>query len=64
MERGMLEREFEIEGNRVTFELGKGWRCSCTNVYVESLDLSLRCFHWPVCEHIVKAARLDEPMED
>jgi hypothetical protein len=58
-----MTREFEIDGNRVTFEPGVGWRCSCTNVYVESLDLSLRCFHWPVCEHLVKAAKLDEPIE-
>jgi hypothetical protein len=33
-------------------------------VYVESIDLGLRCFHWPVCEHIVKAAKLDEPIEE
>jgi hypothetical protein len=60
----MLERHFEIDGCRVTFELGRGWLCTCTNVYVEALDLSLRCFHWPVCEHIVKAAKLSEPPED
>jgi hypothetical protein len=26
--------------------------------------LDLRCFHWPVCEHMVKAAQLNEPIED
>jgi hypothetical protein len=60
----MHKREFDIDGYQVTFELGKGWLCSCTNVAVESIDLDLRCFHWPVCEHIVKAAKLTEPMED
>jgi len=62
--RNMLERQFDIDGYKVSFEVGRGWLCTCTNVYVESIDLSLRCFHWPVCEHIVKAAKLDEPVED
>jgi len=60
----MRERSFEIDGYRVTFKSGEGWLCTCTHVHVESIDLDLRCFHWPVCEHMVKAAKLREPMED
>jgi hypothetical protein len=60
----MLERQFDVDGYRVTFEVGKGWLCTCTNVLVESIDLSLHCFHWPICEHLVKAAKAIDPLEN
>jgi hypothetical protein len=41
----------------VRFEPGRGWICSCTGVYVEQVDFSLDCHHWPLCEHLVAAAR-------
>jgi|GEM_PF-5985731 hypothetical protein len=42
---------------KVRYEPGLGWICSCTNVYVERVDFDLDCHHWPLCEHIVEAAR-------
>jgi hypothetical protein len=60
----MRERQFEVDGYCVTFEVGKGWLCTCTNVHVEFIDLGLHCFHWPICEHMVKAAKLSEPIEE
>ena len=49
----------------VRFEPGRGWICSCTGVYVEHVDFSLDCHHWPLCEHLVAAARAarDEPVK-
>jgi hypothetical protein len=41
----------------VRFDPGLGWICSCTRVYVEQVDFSLDCHHWPLCEHLVAAAR-------
>jgi hypothetical protein len=41
----------------VRYEPGLGWICSCTNVYVERVDFDLDCHHWPLCEHIVSAAK-------
>jgi hypothetical protein len=41
----------------VRFVPGKGWICSCTGVYVERVDFDLDCHHWPLCEHLVAAAR-------
>jgi hypothetical protein len=37
---------YEIDGNKVIFEPGEGWRCEC-------LDFSESC-----CEHSLRAARL------
>jgi hypothetical protein len=42
---------------KVRFEPGRGWICSCTGVYVEHVDFSLNCHHWPLCDHLVAAAR-------
>jgi hypothetical protein len=41
----------------VRFDPGQGWICSCTGVHVEHVDFSLDCHHWPLCEHVVAAAR-------
>lgn len=42
---------------QVRFEPGRGWICSCTGVYVEHVDFRLDCHHWPLCEHLVEAAK-------
>jgi len=41
----------------VRFETDRGWICSCTGVYVERVDFDLDCHHWPLCEHLVAAAK-------
>jgi hypothetical protein len=42
---------------RVRFDPGQGWICSCTGVHVERVDFDLDCHHWPLCEHLVAAAK-------
>jgi hypothetical protein len=49
---------------RVRFDPGRGWICSCTGVYVEHVDFSLDCHHWPLCEHLVAAARAAATQND
>jgi hypothetical protein len=41
----------------VQYDPGRGWFCSCTKVWIERVDFSLDCHHWPLCEHLVDAAR-------
>jgi hypothetical protein len=41
----------------VRFEPRRGWICSCTGVWIEHVDFSLDCHHWPLCEHVVAAAK-------
>jgi hypothetical protein len=42
----------------VRFDPARGWICSCTGVFVERVDIGLDCHHWPLCEHLVAAARI------
>jgi hypothetical protein len=41
----------------VRYEPDRGWICSCTGVWIERIDFDLDCHHWPLCEHVVAAAR-------
>ena len=47
----------QADSPQVRYEPGRGWMCSCTGVWSERVDFDLDCHHWPLCEHVVKAAK-------
>ncbi len=42
---------------QVRYDPERGWICSCTNVWIERVEFGLDCHHWPLCEHVVEAAK-------
>ena len=53
----MTENERPQHPPLVRYEADRGWMCSCTGVWIERIDFDLDCHHWPLCEHVMAAAK-------